>query len=177
MRKNATLFLLLLSVIAATSFSCTQKCADADGAGTEIWLGKTQVIAPSAFTPNNQDGLNDSYTFLQVIEAPDTSQQSGAALHIKDFRMEISKGGEFLFETYTWGGSWNGKNANGKKIEGLVDVTYNVSDNDGHVSEGSFKLFVVPSGCLQECMQKHIFGDMIHPYQGVINPTKETFCP
>lgn len=176
MRKSAILFLLTVSTIAALFISCTPKCASTDGAGTEIWLGKTHVIAPSAFTPNNHDGINDVFKFVQVTAAPDTSQQSTAALQIKDFRMEITKGGEFLFETYAWSNGWNGKNSKGKKVEGLVNVTYSISDYDGHVSEGNFSLFVVPSGCLQECMQKHIFGDMIHPYDGVVNQTAETFC-
>lgn len=91
--------------------------------------------------------------------------------------MEISKNGQLLFETYTWGGAWNGKSIKGKKIDGLVDVEYNISDVDGNMSEGNFKLFVVPSGCLQECMQTHVFGDMINPYEGVVNQTKEQFCP
>lgn len=174
-------FKYLLPSLAIASImvaGCKQKCASANDTGTQIWLGKTHVIAPTAFTPHNHDGLNDTYRFVQIGQvADDTTQQNLTGIKIKDFRMEVSKGGILIFETYTWGAAWNGKNAKGNKVDGLVDVAYSISDVDGNISEGSFKIFVVPSGeCLKECMQGHIFGDMIHPYEGIVNDTKETFC-
>jgi hypothetical protein len=175
--KKISLFLVLpLFLITTILTSCKRKCASFEGAGTDIWLGKTHVIAPSAFTPNNQDGINDTYSF-GVVNPPSASGESQiTAIAVKDFRMEISKPGELLFETFAWGGVWNGQSKSGKKIDGLVDVQYSISDYDNHVSEGSFKLFVVPSGCLEECMQKHIFGDMINPNDGLMTTTKENFC-
>lgn len=158
--------------------SCERKCSSPDGAGASIWLGQTNIIAPSAFTPHNEDGINDTYTFYQVTAAPPPgSGQQGAALTVKDFGMEILRGGQLIFETHTWGASWNGKTSSGKRVDGLVDVQYTISGFDGEVSEGSCKLFVVPrSSCLQTCMHAHILGDMIDPYEGAVKPTKETFC-
>lgn len=175
--KTNTLFVFTLFSLLLTSAACKRKCASAEDTGSDIWLGKTHIIAPSAFTPNNQDGINDTYALIELKSAPDTSQQTIAALSIKNFGLQITRDGELLFESYTWPGTWNGKNKNGKTIDGLVDVQYNLIDYEGYSTEGSFKLFVVPNGCLQECLQNHIFGDMINPYEGVTYPTKETFCP
>lgn len=177
MKRKATNLLLPSLILASALMSCNRRCVTPDGAGLSVWLGKTQIIAPTAFTPANGDGVNDTFEFYMVSAAPDSNSQQGLAEKIKDLGMEIRRGGILLYEAHGWGSTWNGKGTNGKRVEGLVDVEYSVSDFDGHVSEGTFKLFVVPSGdCLQECMREHVFGDMIDPYQGVVKPTKEEFC-
>lgn len=177
MKRKATNLLLPSLLLATALLSCNRKCATPDGAGLSVWLGKNQIIAPTAFTPANQDGVNDTFGFYLVTEAPDSNMQQGPAEKIKDLGVEISRGGMLLYEAHGWGSTWDGKSSSGKRIEGLVDVEYSVSDVDGNVSEGNFKLFVVPSGdCLQDCMREHIFGDMIDPYQGLTKPTKEEFC-
>ena len=179
MKRNFTLLLLSTAVLSISLLSCRRKCAPAEGAGTEIWLGETHVIAPSAFTPYGEDHINDRFSFIQIgkpVSPGSGEPQQIAAPKIKDFGMEIRRGGELLFETYTWGGSWDGKTAKGKKVDGIVDVEYRISDFDGNVSEGTFKLLVVPQGCLQDCMRSHVFADMIDPQQGVVYQTKENFC-
>lgn len=176
-RKATTLLLPSTLLLAAALMSCNKKCATPDGAGLSVWLGKTQIIAPTAFTPANNDGINDTFGFYMVDSPPDTNAQLGPVQKIKDLGMEITRGGMLLYEAHGWGSTWNGKSKTGKRVDGLVDVAYSISDMDGNVSEGSFKLFVVPSGdCLQECMRDHIFGDMVDPYAGVSKPTKEEFC-
>ena len=177
MKRNATLLLLSTFLLTITLLSCRRRCVPADGAGIQLWLGKTQIIAPSAFTPANEDGINDTFGFVMVTEAPVSgTPPQVTAQKIKDFGMEIRRGGMLLNEAHGWGSTWNGKTSAGKRVEGLVDVAYSISDTDGNVSEGTFKLFVVPPGCLQECMHSHVFGDMIDPYQGAVLPTHETFC-
>lgn len=177
MKRNFTLLLLSTAILSTGLLSCRRKCASAEGAGTDVWLGETHIIAPSAFTPFSEDHINDRFSFIRIVK-PDAGGEPPqiAAPKIKDFGMEIRRGGELLFETYTWGGSWDGKTPKGKKVDGLVDVEYRISDFDGNVSEGTFKLFVVPPGCLQECMRSHVFADMIDPNVGVAYPTKENFC-
>lgn len=177
MKRNFTLFLLSTVLLSATLMSCKRKCASPDGTGLNIWLGDIHILAPSAFTPGNQDGVNDLFMFYMVNKVVDGQAPQAASLKVKDLGMEIRRGGILLFEGHGWGTQWDGKNASGKRVDGLVDVEYSLSDYDGNVAEGTFKLFVVPtSSCLQPCMASHVFGDMIHPYEGVTKSTKEQFC-
>lgn len=177
MKRKATNLLLPSLILASALFSCNRKCADPQGAGLNVWLGEYRIIAPTAFTPANNDGVNDTFGFYVISEVPDSNVQQGPTEKIKDLGMEIRRGGILLYEGHGWGSSWDGKGSNGKRVEGLVDVQYSISDFNGNVSEGTFNLFVVPAGgCLRECMENHIFGDMIDPYHGVSKPTQEEFC-
>lgn len=175
MKGKKRLLISGLIIFSTVLFSCKRKCASPDGMGTQFALGSYELIAPTAFTPN-ADGLNDTYRFHLINPQGNQSGQQITAEVVKNFRLEITRNGQLVFETYAWGNAWNGKNKLGQRIDGVVNAHYSISDIDGNAAEGDFNIFVVPNGCLEDCMINHIFEDMIDPVSGPINQTKETFC-